>query len=154
MSALDNDIEHLEQVMRRLFQVMKRPQNWERIQAQAGVTIDRPAAYVLRAVLARDGRACSLQELAHELGIEAPSVTRKSQELEEAGYLKRERDEHDRRVVHLRVTASGRKTVIKLWKAQRQQIAVVLAQWPAADRKLFITLFDRFSRDAAEQLQA
>jgi len=144
-------MESLEEAMRLFFQTMKRPQRWAAVTAQAGVNIDRPAALILHMLIAHQGRPCRIQDLAIQLGIEAPSVTRKTQELEQAGYLQRIPDPLDKRAIGLKVTASGRNVGSRLWKAQRQAMRRALSGWPTVERQEFIALFQRFSNDLAGQ---
>lgn len=147
MPGLHKDVDILEQSMRLFFQAMKRQQTWDAAISKAGVSIDRPAAFILKILLAHGSREWSVHDLAAELGVEAPTVTRKTQELEEAGYIKRSRDVTDRRITRLSLTASGKKVISRLLKAQREQIAAILHKWPAADRRQFVELFNRFSND-------
>ena len=102
-------------------------------------------------LIAHQGRPCRIQDLAIQLGIEAPSVTRKTQELEQAGYLQRIPDPLDKRAIGLKVTASGRNVGSRLWKAQRQAMRRALSGWPTVERQEFIALFQRFSNDLAGQ---
>jgi DNA-binding MarR family transcriptional regulator len=149
-TAIKSEMEELESAMRLFFQTMKRNQAWAHVTASAGVTIDRPAAYVLHALMASPAQGCRVQDLAAHLGIEAPSVTRKTQELELAGYLKRTRDPNDKRAIGLQITPKGRMLNTKLWKAQLQTISQALETWPDDERKEFIKMFQRFSSDLAD----
>lgn len=144
-------MQRLEEAMRLFWQAMKRPQRWAQLMAQAGVDLDRPAAFILHALIGDKPYGWRVQDLADQLGIEAPSVTRKTQELEQAGYLKRQPDPHDGRAISLQVTRKGRTACRKLWQVQRRQIAAVLEQWPDGERHQFIDLFERFSTDLAKQ---
>lgn len=147
MDALDRDVEALEAALQAFFRTMKRPQNWTNITRRAGVNIDRPAAHILRTMLMHDPKHCRVQDLAQQLGIEAPSVTRKTQELEQAGYLNRVPDPKDKRAIGLSITPRGRNLSTKLWKIQRLAMAEAMAEWPAKDRQQFTKLFSRFATD-------
>lgn len=148
MDSFETDLETLENAMRRFFQTMKRPQNWALVASRSGVTIDRPSAVILK-LLIENRVPCHVQNLADHLGIEAPFVTRKTQELERADYLRRVTDRTDRRAVELMVTPRGRAVSKKLWKAQRDIIAEALADWGQTDRRQFVRLFEQFSDDLA-----
>lgn len=150
MPDLRTDIDTLDEAMRRFFGAMKRQQFWADVVKRSGVAIDRPAAIMLRTLVAHEPTACGVHELAAQLGIEAPSVTRKTQELEEAGYVRRERDPADRRAVRLMVTSAGHKVAKRLGQAQRELIAATLAHWSPEDRAALIELLTRFSRDLAD----
>lgn len=146
MESLENDLEILENAMRDFFQDMKRPQNWEHIKVRSGVVIDRPSAIILKSLLSAPA-PCRVQSLADQLGIEAPFITRKTQELERAGYISRVQDKDDRRAVDLHITPSGRSITKRLWKVQRDIMAEALRQWKPSERRQFVTLFKRFSGD-------
>lgn len=153
MPSLDDDLQQLETAMSRFFQAMKRPQRWARVLQRANLQLDRPAAHILQ-ILSNEGHPnCRVQDLAGQLGIEAPSVTRKTQELEALGYLRRRPDPRDRRAVDLSITPKGRAVARKLWQAQRESITQVLHDWPAKDRQQFVELFDRFSHDIASEFE-
>jgi DNA-binding MarR family transcriptional regulator len=146
MDSLQADLDALENAMRLFFQTMKRPQRWNIISAEAGVALDRPAAVILHILVAAGG-SCRVQDVALQLGIEAPSVTRKTQELERLGYLRRVASTNDRRAVNLQITAVGETASKRLHAAQRKTISQVIANWPAAERQQFAQLFERFSND-------
>ncbi len=145
MNKPENDLEILDNAMRVFFQVVKRPQHWSRITQRSNVTIDRPSAIILK--LLNSQGPCHVQDLADHLGIEAPSITRKTQELEQAGYLSRSPGKEDRRAVDLRITASGRSIARRLSDAQREVIAEALRDWLPSERRQFAGLFKRFSDD-------
>lgn len=146
MDSFDQDIAVLEDAVRRFAQIMKRPGRWTELAAQAKVDIDRPSAMILQTLLLHK-QLCRVQDLALQLGIEPPSVTRKTQELEQAGYLRRVPDRLDRRAVDLRVTPRGRAAANRIWKAHRETLADALQNWKPAERRQFVELFSRFSDD-------
>ncbi len=146
MDSLETDLENLENAMRLFFQTMKRPQHWSHVMSRSGVSVDRPSAIILKTLLA-DQAHCRVQDLADRLGIEAPSVTRKTQELEQAGYLRRVPDADDRRAIDLHITHRGRLVAKRLWKAQREIIAEALERWEPSERQQLVKLFQRFSED-------
>ncbi|HEX7633043.1 MAG TPA: MarR family transcriptional regulator [Candidatus Saccharimonadales bacterium] len=147
MSALEDDIDTLETAMRLFFQTMKRPQRWTQITTEAGINIDRPGAVILHTLIASESDGNRVQDLANQLGIEAPSITRKTQELERLGYVKRVPDPQDKRAVTLHITARGRKANDKLRAVQKKQISSVLKEWDPAERRQFVELLHRYSAD-------
>lgn len=149
MSDLDTDIETLQRAVQLFAQTLKRPQQWAMITQEAGLTIDRPAAQILQTLILCQPKKLRLQELAIQLGIEPPSVTRKTQELEQNGYVERVADPQDRRATYLTITAAGREVAERLRAVQRQITTDALADWPAAERSQFVSLFERFSEDLA-----
>ena len=147
MSGLETDIEALDAALQSFFRTMKRPQRWADITSHAGIAVDRPAAAILHTLILAEPKRLRVQDLADLLDIEAPSVTRKTQELEQDGYLWRLPDPADRRAISLHVTTRGRSVSKRLWKAQRDMMTQSLADWSAKDRRQFITLFERFSSE-------
>jgi DNA-binding MarR family transcriptional regulator len=70
-------------------------------------------------VLLQERGALALSELAHCLGISAPSATSIVDRMEEHGYASRVRDAADRRVVHVGITDQGRAVVEEMMGTQR-----------------------------------
>jgi DNA-binding MarR family transcriptional regulator len=153
MSSFDKDLESLETAMRLFFQTMKRPQLWANVTSKAGVNIDRPATHILHALMLPKTEGWRVQDLANLLGIEAPSITRKTQKLELSGYLERTRNLQDKRAIGMRITPKGRSVCTKIWNAQRQTIAEVLNNWPEVERQKFVKLFEKFANELAAEQQ-
>ncbi len=147
--SLENDVEKLETAIMLFAQTIKRPQRWAMIAASAGISIDRPSAIILHTLAVEIDHRYRVQELAAELGIEAPSITRKTQELERAGYIVRRQDPSDKRAVELTLTRKGRSVSNRLWKAQRAGMQQAMSNWSNTDRQQFVTLFQKFSSDLA-----
>lgn len=146
MPAHKESIIALESAMRAMAQTIKRPQTWATLTARAGLSIDRPGATILR-ILASQPGTWRLHDLAERIGVEAPSITRKTQQLEQAGLLGRERDPQDGRAFSVQVTPAGRVIAMKLEAAQRHVLEEALKDWPAADLAQFVNLFQRFSEN-------
>ncbi|AXR05112.1 MarR family winged helix-turn-helix transcriptional regulator [Salinimonas sediminis] len=64
--------------------------------------------------LNRSGEGCSQKELAHEIGIEQPTLQRTMNALVEAGYIRREKCPHDARRKTLWFTAPGSQLLAKM----------------------------------------
>lgn len=150
MRLSDTDLTDLENAMRLFFQTIKRPQHWAVVTERAGMQIDRPAAVILHILAAQPKVPCGIQDIALRLGIEAPSVTRKTQALEQAGYLRRTPNPDDKRAISLLITTRGKKASQRFHKAQREIIGQALSSWQPTDRRRFIELFDRFTADLAQ----
>lgn len=151
MASIDTEVIQLENALRAFVQTIKRPQQWAYITSVAGVQLDRPAAMILQTLILHKSEQLGVQDLALLLGIEPPSVSRKAQELEHAGYLRRQRSSDDRRAVRLQVTAAGHEMADRLWQAQRSIMSQVLQNWPSNDRQRFVSLFARFAEELNTQ---
>jgi DNA-binding MarR family transcriptional regulator len=143
------DLDRFEAAVRLFIQTMKRPQSWSLITQKASVDIDRPAATILMLLNAHTGQRCRLHDLAENLNIEAPSVTRKVQQLEQAGFIVRQQDSKDKRAYDLRVTKQGQAVAEKIRSAQRQIMTNALDSWTVDQRTTLVSLFERFSQDIA-----
>src|ERR1700753_4046983 len=71
------------------------------------VGLTTPQAMVLHTLAASDGRRLSARELGRECDMLASTMTGVVDRLEQQGYVRRERDDHDRRVVWINLTPEG-----------------------------------------------
>jgi DNA-binding MarR family transcriptional regulator len=147
---MNEDLDVLEEALHYLARAQSRPRLWQDIQRSANVSIDRPGAYLL-GVLSDQPAGCRLQELAVIIGVEAPSVSRTVQRLENQKLIVRIVDQTDRRATHLRPTAKGLKTLQNLRQAKREHFKVLLSSWSAKDRKQLVQLLHKLSLQAADK---
>jgi len=75
-------------------------------------------------------------QLADQLGVEPPTITRMLQRLERSGMIERRRDPHDARVVHVHATPRSRLLESSVRRA-----------WMAIDERVIAQLGERESRD-------
>lgn len=149
---MENDLDQLEQVMSQLHRGMSRHKSWEHVAAQAGVNLDRTSAIILHLLAVPENSQCKLHQIAEKLGIEAPSVTRKVQLLEQVGLLSKSIDAKDARSYRLQLTEKGQAVASRLREAKRATLKATLTDWSSADRKAFISLLQKFA-DSTAQLQ-
>ena len=150
MPALKEDIDDLDAALSSIVQTMKRPRTWAVLTRRADLTIDRPGAIILGILVLQPGN-WRLHDLAERLSVEAPTITRKIQQLELAGLVYRERDEKDGRAFSVRISEKGRIVARKIETAQRQILEAALQDWPSTDRQQFIKLSKRFGDDLDQQ---
>jgi DNA-binding MarR family transcriptional regulator len=115
------------------------------IARQAGDDLDQAGMAVLYALHEEDQASLRVTDLAGRLCIDPPAVTRKAQQLERLGLVSRCRDADDARASRLGLTAEGREVLRRFLDARHQWLAVVLADWPAAEREEFARLLCRFA---------
>ncbi|MFN8075403.1 MAG: MarR family transcriptional regulator [Kineosporiaceae bacterium] len=77
-------------------------------------------------------------DLAAREGVAPPTTTRVVAVLEEAGYVVRAPDPHDRRAVRVEATELGRSTVMQLRADRAAVLAVRLAALPPAQREAIV----------------
>lgn len=85
-------------------------------------------------ILERMGRVPS-SRLAAAMGVNASSVTRLADKLEALGYLARGRDAHNRSVVTVEVTESGRALVGRLMDLRHTALSSVLGRMSGPQRR-------------------
>jgi DNA-binding MarR family transcriptional regulator len=124
----------------RLMNQMRVHDAWRK---RAKVDLDRSGAAVLYKLYA-EGENVRLTELAERLSIDQPAVTRKVQQLERAGLLRRSTDPDDARACRLRLTAAGRNSIERLLRARQSWFEELLAGWSDADRNEFARLLGLF----------
>ena len=98
--------------------------------------------YKLRLYADTPFRVTSLATL---LGVDAPTVTRKVQQLERLGYVARDPDPDDGRASLIRLTHSGQDTVDRILGAHRDRLTRLFDGWGDDDVRLFGTLLAKFS---------
>lgn len=116
-----------------------------------------PAAYGLLAVIRREG-PIRLTDLAMNIGVGKPSVSRQIAFLESLGLVSKEADPLDGRAQAIRLTPKGEEKMHQVQDARRQVFRERLGEWPVEDlqelarymAKLNATYErDGFPRDAA-----
>jgi DNA-binding MarR family transcriptional regulator len=152
MAGREQAIEELESALQSLGRSMRRSRLHEFVLAEAGVDVDRAGMAVLYVLYFR-ASSLRLTEIADELHIEAPAVTRKAQQLERLGLLARSQDPEDGRATRLGLTASGRRTIKRILVARRQWLMTMLTDWPAAEQIELARLLRRFTDDFDRSLE-
>jgi DNA-binding MarR family transcriptional regulator len=124
----------------------------ERLLLAAGVRLDRAGAYLLHKLhLGRTPQRVT--DLAEQLGVDAPTVTRKIQQLEREGLVERHPDPADRRASRIQLTPSGKKMIERIEKARRSWLERLLQDWDPADLEVFGVLLGRFSESLAREME-
>jgi len=141
----DEAVVAIEEALDALAHAATRVRTHERLVEEAGVQVDRADVAVLRHVTGTPPPR--LGELAERLGVDAPSVTRKVQQLEARGLVVRASDPVDRRAVRVVLTRRGRRVLERLLVVRRRQLAAVLVRWPVGDQLEFARLLRRFAED-------
>ena len=121
----------------------------EQILRSAGVRLDRAGAALLHKLDA-EGDSLRITELAELLGVDAPTVTRKVQQLERQGLVVRQSDPADGRATRIRLTPVGRRTLERVIRARRAWLDGLLKDWGDEDLATMATLFGRFAAEVEE----
>jgi DNA-binding MarR family transcriptional regulator len=139
---IDRFDEALQTVARSITQVRLH----ERLLRLAGVRLDRAGATLLFKLAAR-GESLRVTDLAEVLGVDAPTVTRKVQQLERDGLVTRQSDPDDRRASRIRLTTAGRRTIERVRRARRAWFDRLLQGWDDDDLSDLADLLGRFADD-------
>ncbi|MEM6256005.1 MAG: MarR family transcriptional regulator [Cyanobacteria bacterium P01_D01_bin.156] len=81
-----------------------------------------------------DAKLLSQNELATRLGLEKSTVSRLAKILEKRGWLERNRNDMDRRVMQLALTKDGRQAAEQLATARREKFTRILSSIPKVQR--------------------
>jgi DNA-binding MarR family transcriptional regulator len=101
-----------------------------------------PQIHVL-ANLGVAGQAMPMHELAHQIGASSPTMTGIIDRLERQGFVRRERDEGDRRLVLISLSDVGREVVATLEIDARAKITGLLSCLSHDERCSFVHLIGR-----------
>jgi DNA-binding MarR family transcriptional regulator len=124
----------------------------ERLLQSAGVRLDRAGAAALYK-LHLHGDAIRVTVLAEMLGVDAPTVTRKIQQLERDGLVVRHADPDDGRASRIRLTPAGRRTLERVTKARRAWLDRMFDGWAEQDLVAFGSLLGRFSASLERDME-
>jgi len=124
----------------------------ERLLVAAGVRLDRAGSALLYKLYLY-GDALRVTDLADLLGVDAPTVTRKIQQLEREQLVSRRPDPDDGRASRIVLTRAGRRAIERVLDARRQWYERLVADWDEADRATFASLLDRFSAALERDLE-
>ena len=150
-SAGDATIAAIEAALYSLARRLRQAQLKDYISRQAGDDIDQAGMAVLY-TLRGEETDLRVTDLAARLGIDAPAVTRKAQQLERLGLVSRARDADDARASRLRLTPEGCQVLRRFLLARHQWLAALLADWPGAECREFARLLSRFTDDIDQHL--
>jgi DNA-binding MarR family transcriptional regulator len=142
----DEAIGEIESALHKLGRSLKQVRLHEFLLAEARVDVDQ-AGLAFLYVLHAGGTSLRLTDLAEQLRIDAPAVTRKAQQLERSGLVSRTRDREDARATRLQLTAQGRRTVSRILAARRAWLTRLLASWPQDEQIEFARMLRQFTSD-------
>jgi DNA-binding MarR family transcriptional regulator len=125
----------------------------ERLLQAAGVRLDRAGAALLHKLYIHP-ESLRVSTLADLLGVDAPTVTRKVQQLEHDGLVVRQSDPDDRRATRIGLSTTGRRTLERVLEARRSWLEGLFEQWSEADLATYASLLGRFSSTLGGEIEA
>jgi DNA-binding MarR family transcriptional regulator len=144
VAPLDAPLEQVAAALQVVSRSISQVRLHERLLRAAGVRLDRAGAALLHK-LSLDGEPLRVTDLADLLGVDAPTVTRKVQQLERDHMVVRRVDPGDRRATRIALTAAGRRTLERVLQARRAWLEHLLDGWDDDDLAAFGALLGRFS---------
>ncbi len=118
----------------------------ETVLRRSRIDLSRADVQVLHTLLAA-GDGIRLGDLADRLQLDAPTVTRRVQQLEARHLVRRAADPLDKRAQLVQLTAAGARTIERAMSAFHSWLEEVLADWSGPEREQLVRLLDRFTRD-------
>ncbi|MFF0296663.1 MarR family winged helix-turn-helix transcriptional regulator [Kitasatospora sp. NPDC004615] len=106
--------------------------------------------HLLAALWERDGRTPG--EIAAALNVTTPTVVKMATRMATAGLLTRHRDDHDNRLVRLRLTDAGRALQEPIEAERRAMEEQVMADLTPAEREHLLSALTKIHRAAADLL--
>jgi DNA-binding MarR family transcriptional regulator len=146
--ALSKDVAKLEAALAALKQVLSSHRYWESLTDKAGIEIDRLTLNLLRALQLH--QPCRLQDLSGLLAIEAPTTSRKIQQLEDDKLVLRSADSKDRRVSWFKMTKRGEAVLKKIMNIKHDELQNVIKSWSADERQQLANLLQKLADDTLE----
>ena len=139
-------VDRFEEVLQIVARSITQVRLHERLLRSAGVRLDRAGAALL-SKLSTGGDSLRVTDLAELLGVDAPTVTRKVQQLERDGLVVRQADPDDRRATRIRLTSTGRRTLEHVRRARRAWLDQMLEGWNDEELSTLADLLGRFADD-------
>lgn len=111
----------------------------KRVRQESGLTV--PQVVLLQAI--RVLGEVSGRQLAEEVSLSQATVSTILDRLEGRGYVERYRSPHDRRVVHVKLTALGQETLERAPPLLHVRFVEALERLPAKERKVILQSLER-----------
>ena len=108
------------------YQAFKRMEDMELNPSQAGILF----------ILNSQGHL-SQRELAQKIGITPPSMTVTLRKLEERGFIKKETDERDQRILRIRLSSAGKECIERLKSIMEDMEEILYRGFSVEERLLF-----------------
>jgi DNA-binding MarR family transcriptional regulator len=151
-SLREGELEELIGSLQVLSRSFNQPRTHELLLQAAGVRIDRAGSALLYKLHHAKG-ALRVNELAELLGIDAPSVTRKVQQLERLGYVSIEPDAEDKRAKRVALTPSGNLTLQRIKEAGKERIVRLLDGWSKEEIEELTSSLGKFAVALTKEME-
>ena len=144
-------IEDIEAALQAVVRTLNQVRVHDRLLRASGIRVDRAGVAVLYRLFEDD--ALRITDLAERLAVDAPTVTRKVQQLEREGLVVRRPDPLDGRVSRLSLTGEGQRTIRQVMTARREWLTRLLAGWDQAEQEDFARHLGSFAEALTHDLE-
>jgi MarR family transcriptional regulator, organic hydroperoxide resistance regulator len=93
-------------------------------------------------IVIREHDGITMKQFAEGLQITGPTATTFVERLVRLGWVKRQRDRENRRLVRLKLTAAGVAIIRRMLEHRRKVMARVLSQLPERDQREFVRILE------------
>jgi DNA-binding MarR family transcriptional regulator len=123
----------------------------ENLLKDAGVRLDR-AGSALLFKLRSHGAPARVSDLADLLGVDAPAITRKVQQLERLGYVTIAPDAEDKRAKLIGLTKSGEKIIERIMVAVNHRLTRLFEGWTKEEVTIFSSSLEKFAHALTNEM--
>ncbi|MEW6724685.1 MAG: MarR family transcriptional regulator [Bacillota bacterium] len=132
MTTDDRIVEELEVLLRRVNRIVKK--RGREILANYDIT---PPQFDALQVLINNGEI-TMGELCDRLYLACSTATDLIDRMERNGYIERQRDQNDRRVIRLKVTEAGHDIISEVMKTRKEYLATILEHLEEKDKEQMV----------------
>ncbi len=140
--------------LQNMTQAFTRVRMHERLLREAGLRIDRASIIILFKLHHRGRGAMRITDIAAIVGVDAPAVTRKIQQLEQQGYVTRLSDSTDRRAVLIVLTDEGQIVVDRILEVHRAMLVRLVAEWSDDELATFAAQLTKFTQSLTTEVES
>lgn len=108
-------------------------------------TLTLPQLWTLE--LLKEENTCSMHDIAETLQLKSPSATALADRLEKLGFIRRDRDTKDRRVVHVSLAPKGRKALDQIATQKKIGIMETFKPLSSRERKDYLALIEKLTNE-------
>ncbi len=103
-------------------------------------SVNLPPAQIFVLLELQEKEICRVSSLTTALHISAPTVSGIVDRLEKTGYVFREQDKEDRRVVNIKLTQAGQEAVTQIRQSIKERWGIILEKIPFADAETYLRI--------------
>jgi MarR family 2-MHQ and catechol resistance regulon transcriptional repressor len=116
----------------------------------AEVSSGQTASRVMVVVVLRKHGSLPMGSIAMHVGLPKSNITALVDDLEAEGVLRRKRDDVDRRITHVELTAKGRALCAREYDAYERKVGAIFDVVPPSERGPLLSAFERMTKHMLE----